>query len=331
MTNTSDKTIAGKIDTSEAACERACKWINAGWGVATVLKANEGVEVTALIRALCAERDEACTGNEILKAKLSALCEAVVVNDSYGVEGSSFQTCLACGAGGAPGIVFEHTTDCAVGRSEEVSERWFKERSDELKEYEDEEKRLLARAEAAESELSSLRAKNDELAQSCTELERRVQADYAASEIADLRAELSELRAKGGAVSEEAIAGQVKIIRDELALQRDCALPCACEQAEYEHSTSCQANARVVLALLQSAPQDARHGERWRHKKRGTTYTIVGNAQVQAEEPLTDYEVVKVYRCEQTGELWVRRLAEFNDGRFERVPPPPEIAKEAQR
>lgn len=158
MTNTSDKSLAG-IDTSDEACERACALIGGYWHSPIGEHYTALDDAAALIRALCAERDEACTGNEILKAKLSALCEAVVVNDSYGVEGSSFQTCLACGAGGAPGIVFEHTTDCAVGRSEEVSERWFKERSDELKEYEDEEKRLLARAEAAESELSSLRAK----------------------------------------------------------------------------------------------------------------------------------------------------------------------------
>lgn len=61
-------------------------------------------------------------------------------------------------------------------------------------------------------------------------------------------------------------------------------------------------------------------GPRWRHKKRGTTYIVVGQAQVQADEPLTDYEIVTVYRCEQTGDLWVRRISEFMDGRFELLP-----------
>jgi len=55
----------------------------------------------------------------------------------------------------------------------------------------------------------------------------------------------------------------------------------------------------------------------WRHKKRGSTYTVVGLAEVQADEPLTDYEVVTVYRCRETGRLWVRRKSEFEDGRFE--------------
>lgn len=60
---------------------------------------------------------------------------------------------------------------------------------------------------------------------------------------------------------------------------------------------------------------------RWRHKKRGTTYVVVGQAQVQCPDdaPLTDYECVTVYRCEQTGDLWVRRNSEFRDGRFERL------------
>jgi hypothetical protein len=64
------------------------------------------------------------------------------------------------------------------------------------------------------------------------------------------------------------------------------------------------------------APQPTR----WRHKKRGTTYTFVGVCEVQAEEPLTDYEVAVVYRSEQDGRLWVRRKSEFNDGRFEALP-----------
>lgn len=68
---------------------------------------------------------------------------------------------------------------------------------------------------------------------------------------------------------------------------------------------------------------------RYRHKKRGTTYTLVGHAQVQCpkDHPLTEYEVVTVYRADvsplddESG-LWVRRKAEFNDGRFELLASP---------
>lgn len=57
---------------------------------------------------------------------------------------------------------------------------------------------------------------------------------------------------------------------------------------------------------------------RYRHVKRGGIYTVIGNAQVQTTDGLTDYEIVTVYRdCE--GELWVRRKSEFHDGRFEVV------------
>ena len=63
------------------------------------------VELEALCKAqhgavARAERAEA----EALKAKahIAALCDAMVYSDSYGVQGSDFQCCHACSAGGAP-------------------------------------------------------------------------------------------------------------------------------------------------------------------------------------------------------------------------------------
>jgi hypothetical protein len=59
---------------------------------------------------------------------------------------------------------------------------------------------------------------------------------------------------------------------------------------------------------------------KYRHKKRGGSYRLVGTAQVQAPDdaPLTDFEVVQVYVGED-GEMWVRRVSEFFDGRFEEI------------
>lgn len=58
---------------------------------------------------------------------------------------------------------------------------------------------------------------------------------------------------------------------------------------------------------------------RVRHKKRGTEYEVLGEADLQTERPISNYEVVVVYRDPSNGRLWVRPAAEFNDGRFEAV------------
>lgn len=68
----------------------------------------------------------------------------------------------------------------------------------------------------------------------------------------------------------------------------------------------------------------------YRHKKRGTTYEIVGEAEAQVstgahvwgivERPLRDGDQLTVYRCIETGKLWARFPDEFHDGRFEEQP-----------
>lgn len=67
----------------------------------------------------------------------------------------------------------------------------------------------------------------------------------------------------------------------------------------------------------QPAPDDGWRPQ-WHHRKRGSEYVMVGRGEVQAEEPLTEAELVAVYRG-QDGRLWVRRWAEFHDGRFEEL------------
>lgn len=58
--------------------------------------------------------------------------------------------------------------------------------------------------------------------------------------------------------------------------------------------------------------------ERWKHKKRGSTYEMVGEAEVQASSYIREGGKVVVYRDEK-GKLWVRPTREFYDGRFERI------------
>lgn len=61
--------------------------------------------------------------------------------------------------------------------------------------------------------------------------------------------------------------------------------------------------------------------ERVQHKKRGSTYRVVGRGKVQTDTPLTDYAEVVVYQCEADGAVWVRPVSEFEDGRFAALAP----------
>lgn len=72
------------------------------------------------------------------------------------------------------------------------------------------------------------------------------------------------------------------------------------------------------LQVTSLSSQDSADGWRptHRHKKRGTTYRAVSDADVQASEPIREGDPVVVYQGED-GRYWVRPRAEFHDGRFE--------------
>lgn len=66
------------------------------------------------------------------------------------------------------------------------------------------------------------------------------------------------------------------------------------------------------------APAVGDGSERVRHKKRGSTYQVIGRGRLQVDEDL-DNEKITVYRGEADGLIWVRPDYEFNDGRFEQL------------
>jgi len=64
-----------------------------------------------------------------------------------------------------------------------------------------------------------------------------------------------------------------------------------------------------------------KQGQTWRHKKRGTNYEILSvTATLQVQNSILDMSSVVIYVSRPEGQIWVRPIAEFLDGRFEHVP-----------
>jgi hypothetical protein len=64
--------------------------------------------------------------------------------------------------------------------------------------------------------------------------------------------------------------------------------------------------------------ENADAGKSFRHRKRGTSYKVFGRAIVQTGKPLSDDQEVIVY-VGSDGQIWVRPVDEFYDGRFEKI------------
>ena len=69
-------------------------------------------------------------------------------------------------------------------------------------------------------------------------------------------------------------------------------------------------------AIVGPGERDA--GMTFKHRVRGTSYTVVGRAVVQTNQPMSDEQEVVVY-AGADGRLWVRPVSEFYDGRFEKL------------
>lgn len=79
-----------------------------------------------------------------VKMVAALVADAMIYSDSYGVQGSDFLCCMACNAGGAPGVPFEHSKDCIVLKCETIADNFWQEQRDELNYVDDENDRLRA-------------------------------------------------------------------------------------------------------------------------------------------------------------------------------------------
>ncbi|MFC5509308.1 hypothetical protein [Bosea massiliensis] len=91
----------------------------------------------------------------------------------------------------------------------------------------------------------------------------------------------------------------------------------------------------TILSIARDRIGSGARPSRVRHRKRRSTYSVLGDAEAQiatyadgTEVPidrvrsrlLTEGDKLVVYRADEGGKLWLRFPDEFNDGRFEEIP-----------
>lgn len=69
---------------------------------------------------------------------------------------------------------------------------------------------------------------------------------------------------------------------------------------------------------MKDGPMRIETQTKYRHKQRGTEYTVTNLAHAQCARPIREGDVVVVY-VGRDGNAWVRPVDEFGDGRFEKV------------
>jgi len=114
-------------------------------------------------------------------------------------------------------------------------------------------------------------------------------------------------------------AGREARLRELLAATVDALDSVRGAHVQYQQLTqSVDKVTEEARAALSDAATPAPFQPTHRHKKRGSTYQVIGTASVQSADfsCLGDESVATVYQ-DENGRLWVRAFDEFNDGRFE--------------
>jgi len=84
------------------------------------------------------------------------------------------------------------------------------------------------------------------------------------------------------------------------------------------HSASRQIAMEIQALIDTPVSETPDPRDRFRHKKRGTIYTVVGTAELQMATDLVDGSFLTIYQGGDS-KLWARQEDEFNDGRFEKI------------
>lgn len=74
--------------------------------------------------------------------------------------------------------------------------------------------------------------------------------------------------------------------------------------------------AKAIEALPLPSGEAERTAKRWRHVKRGTSYTEIGRGELQCSGYFSDGSAMVLYRGDD-GKFWCRPVAQFDDGLFE--------------
>lgn len=88
----------------------------------------------------------------------------------------------------------------------------------------------------------------------------------------------------------------------------------------YEELLDAAQYSKRLMMTLDGSLLTASNVARWKHVKRGTSYAEAGRGRINISTEIKDGDVVVIYRSEADGSLEVRSVAEFEDGRFERLP-----------
>lgn len=91
------------------------------------------------------------------------------------------------------------------------------------------------------------------------------------------------------------------------------------EQLHYANGVADLAMKHRDIAEAALEEERERCVRRWRHRKRGTTYTEIGRGKLQMSVEGNDDNPCVIYRADADGSLWARPTHEFEDGRFEEI------------